>query len=487
MRRGQITVFFSLLLPLLLALMGTTLESARHQVIRSCIERSLVLCEYSFLSEYQKELWENYGVFFLDTGYGTRVESQDRIKRRILGYLRENLLQEMDTGVAGLNLFSVAVSDIQVGGFSRMTDGRGMEFYEQAVAYEKKLWGVDILEAWMKSGEYGRELEEWQDFYETTEAQERHNLEVLRARRLEEEEVDTQDPTAGLRQSGDGLLAMVLSFPEQVSVRTVSLDQVPSKRRLLNGTEGRYDGNQVKDQWFHTYLLEHFANARDVLKEEKTDGGWLLYETEYVLAGKESDQENLKEVVKRLVMLREGANYVYLLTDEGKKQEAYALAALVAGITLMPEIVDVLHQVILLAWAYGESVLDVRGLLQGKRVALAKTRESWKLSLGQLFFLKASLSGFDGVGDTEGLDYEAYLRILATMMGRETKCMRGLDVIEGNLRTTEMGSSLFVDQCVDGLWMKVKLQYPPVFSSLFGKTETEFQELTAERRVSYEW
>ena len=41
----------------------------------------------------------------------------------------------------------------------------------------------------------------------------------------------------------------------------------------------------------------------------------LSYELEYLLCGKESDEKNLKATVNKLLLLREGVNFVYILAD----------------------------------------------------------------------------------------------------------------------------------------------------------------------------
>lgn len=488
MKRGQITVFFSLLLPLLLSLLGAALESACEQAVRSRIQRSLMLCEYSFLSEYQKDLWETYGLFYLDAGYGGQVESQEAMKVRLLDYLRQNLSWEEDKNLRTWTSPPVSVRNIEIHEFSRMTDDGGMGFYEQAVAYTRNLWGMDILDSWLKSEGEMKELMNLEEERSVAEERERRNLDVLRRRRLEAEEIYTEDPTDGIRQTNEGLLSMVVKDAGQLSAKTVSLQEIPSKRGLLAGigSAERFQGNVINDQWFHAYLLEHCVNAKEVLLQEKQEGVWLSYELEYILAGKGNDLENLKAVVNRLLLLREGANYAYLMTDEAKKQEAYVLAAIVAGLTLMPEIVEALQQVILLAWAYGESVIDIRSLLQGGKVALAKTSDSWKLPLAQLFFLRLHLDKYDEGIDENGLDYEGYLRMLLSVMGRQDKCMRGLDVIEGCIRKTQLGKCLYVDQCVDGFSMKAEFGYSSVFSFLAGKRGEE-SVFVSERNIAYEW
>ena len=487
MKRAQITVFMSLLLPLFLAVLGAVLDSAYQQAIRSRIQRSLTLCEYSLLSEYQTDLWERYGLFYLDTAYGEREESEKKVQSRLLTYLKGNLSWKDGEARGAFTPFQTAVCQLEAGDFSRATDGRGQVFYEQAVAFEQDLWGAALLSEWLDCSENARNLEEQESSFQEADQRERNNLEVLRQRRQEEEEEDTQDPTAELVQDRESrLLTMVVAEPSEMSAKAVSLEKVPSVRPLLEGCGpvGHISPGLINDQWFHTYLLERCANAREALQQEQA-GEWLAYELEYILIGKESDRENLEGVVNRLLLIREGVNYAYLMTDSTKQAEAFALAAVIAGITLMPELVEALKQVILLTWAYGESVLDVRGLLQGNQIALIKTGESWKLPLTKLFTLRSHLTEYDGRSDTGEMKYEGYLRLLLTMTGRDKKCMRALDIIEGTLRATEQGRYLYMDQCIDGLTVKAEFSAASLFSGWAGTGGAH--EMTAERRFLYEW
>lgn len=489
MKRAQITVFMSLLLPLLLAVLGAVLESAYQQALRSRVQRSLMLCEYSMLSEYQTDLWRQYGLFYLDTAYGGREESKEKLQARLLTYLSGNLSWKNGETRGAFTPFQTAVCDLQAEEFSRATDHEGMGFYEQAVAFEQDLWGVGALSQWMEHTKDLEILDQQQEEYTKSEEREQRNLEVLRQRRREQEEEDTPNPTEGLLgERESSLLAMVVKNPDKLPVKAVSLQNVPSRRTLLEGRgpEGRFPGGLVNDQWFHTYLLERLTDARELLQGEKEAEGWLGCQLEYILMGKESDRENLEGVVRRLLLLREGANYAYLMTDQGKQAEAYALAALVAGITLMPELIEALQQVILLAWAYGESVLDVRGLLQGSQIVLFKTGETWRLPLSQLFTLRSHLEAYDGKSDEGGLSYEGYLRMFLTMLDRGTKCMRALDVIEGNVRTSDTGRNLYMDQCIDAMTIKAKFQGGSLFSGLTMVRKDGYM-LSGERRFSYEW
>ena len=165
-------------------------------------------------------------------------------------------------------------------------------------------------------------------------------------------------------------------------------------------------------------------------------------------------------------------NYAYLLSDSAKVAECAALAAALVGATMIPGLVEAMKQVLLLAWVFAESVLDVRMLLNGKRTAFFKNNSTWKLSLS--WALEAgALSGFDEQEDPEGLLYQDYLGILLTLTGREHKMMRSLDAIEGVIREQSGGHWFYIDQCTDAFWFRAVC--------------TNGQELTAERWIGYEW
>ena len=67
--------------------------------------------------------------------------------------------------------------------------------------------------------------------------------------------------------------------------------------------------------------------------------------------------------MNKLLLLREGVNFVYILADGEMRHSAELLAAAIAGGA--PGVTTALTAALLAAWAYGESLLDVRILLAG--------------------------------------------------------------------------------------------------------------------------
>ena len=460
-RRGEITVFLSLLLSVVLFFFQALFQSAGYALFRSQLEEALELCEYSVLSEYHRTLWERYELFYLDLGYGGGAEKTAYLNQQAEKYLN-------------LNLKPGKVKALETWDYARATDQRGMAYYEQAVSVMKAKTGASLLDKLVEYAEYGQQAADGGAAYQEADSRESQKLEDLRRRREEEEEKGTPNPADQVEQLKHGsILNLVLQDPGAVSGKRADLAESPSKRTLPEGAgpRGRNEPGVVNDAWFLAYLLEHFSYASAYLTGESESGPWLDYQLEYLIAGEETDIANLEAVCGRLLAIREGMNYAYLLSDSGKVAECTALAAALVGVTLIPGLVEAVKQVLLLAWAFAESVLDVRLLLNGKRVAFQKDAATWKLSLSGALELE-DLSGLDEAEDADGLLYRDYLGILLTLTGREKRILRSLDAIEGVVRETD-GQWFYVDQCIDAFLIRTVVNGG--------------QEYTAERMFCYEW
>ena len=186
------------------------------------------------------------------------------------------------------------------------------------------------------------------------------------------------------------------------------------------------------------------------------DKGWLDYQLEYLIAGKASDQENLSAVAGRILLIREGVNYVFLLTHPELRQKAEALALLLAGVTGNEGIIKSLEQLILLGWAYGESLVEVRQLLGGYELAPVKCTEDWQVSLSDLLPALKDPGRYDVQTHLqEGISYADCLRIFLVPQSAGTLSMRALDIIEGELNCREGCERLHLDHCVDYLTAQV--------------------------------
>lgn len=257
--------------------------------------------------------------------------------------------------------------------------------------------------------------------------------------------------------AGKGMLELVLPEGTVVSVTDLRLSGTPSVQRKTDGgglKEKDRDGDSQSTGFLtgvRTLIQRLIIGEYDIrffkgFKKEMQKGEF--YELEYIIHGKKKDKDNLSGVAARLVAFREGLNLIHILSDSGKRQEARSLALTIVGGTGILPLVSVVAFFIMAVWALGEALLDVRCLLEGKKVPVFKTVSDWKLDLAGLLEMGRSGSLIDGEGggDGSGIDYEGYLRILI-FGGYDTDLVyRMMDVMQIVTARKQPGFSL--ENCV---------------------------------------
>lgn len=479
--KGEITVFLSLSFTLLLSFIFGILESAVIQGSKNLSRIDTDRAIYSVFGEYHQELMEQYHVLGIDLGYRTG------------NYEEENLIQR-------LHYYNSGSTDHQIKGIQYLTDQSGQAFREQVLAYMEQRYGMDLVkkftgitEKWEQTETEESDMEKKTD--EMTDAMERVNDSLdASGSQTEGEDVeegpslpDEENPFRIMQKiKKEGILSVVIPKGKKVSEKSVDLSGQASKRTLKKGY-GTFPTRKGLDQTtekllYNEYLLKTFGYAfrQDSEQSEGMDESgekeWqsdrsdaLAYELEYILQGKGSDKENLESVLFRLFLLRISGNYGCLSKDMGRMAEAEALAVTISALLLMPEAVEALKQMILVAWAGGESVMDLRCLLDGRKVPLVKSADKWVVSLSQLPFLLTDGGSVRGNDSGEGVGYSDYIRMFLFLKSVPEITMRTLDCVEEALHSKHI---LFqADQCVTKLEIQNKIivyknlnyQYPVYF------------------------
>ena len=432
--RGSMTAFLSLIFLLLLSFIGGILEAASLEVSKNYKRANMDIAIHSVFGEFQIDLLEEYNIFALEGTYENGNFSYENIFERLFYY-------------------GSAEADHKMEGIQFLTDQNGVAFLEQVNAYMASKVGLEDMQGLRTQADTWEADQEREAVYERENVSMQQELESVLA---ESEEIlpEEDNPMLGVANiQAIGLLPFLISNQENISDFQVELETLPSKRELRVG-EGSFpkkENSILTTFGLNQYLLEHFQCFTDD-KEE----GW-QYELEYLIAGKASDRENLEAVAGKLVAMRFVPNYAHLLSDATKQLEAETLALSLCAILTVPAVAQIVKQVILLTWAYAESLMDVKSLLANKRVQAVKTAENWQLSIGNL--LKIGTSDFQNEGaDMEGgQDYKDYLRILLYLSGTDKLAMRALDLIEHNLRVGQGLTFFRVDACISK--MKIRSQY----------------------------
>ena len=462
-KRGSITVFLALILSLVTALVCTGIESVRMAAARTQILNGADIGLYSLFGQFDREMLKDYDLFLLDGSCGQGSLDLASVYDNFSSYMKPVLKQN-----------SQKLSVVQ-GGFSAyrlLTDEGGEPFYNQVVQYMKETLGsqgVSLLLDKMKDRkEKTDQAEQAGQQAENGDIIENYDAEMEENNRKNEEALAEaeKNPEGGELEDGDNVTA-----PPQKVVNPISIIRRIRKMGILElvipGNKGVYDGqvqagtllsrrekqkgmpmyepektdtSYTSQILFQQYLMEKLGNYSAPGK------GALKYQTEYILGGKTGDIENLKSVAGRLLLIREGVNMVHLVSDGTKRAQAAGLASAIASAFLIPPATGVIEAAILLCWAFGESILDVRELFDGGKVPLVKSAADWQLSLENLPEL---LNGLDSVrrGSEDGMSYEDYLQVLLLGVSREEKITRAMDMIE--LCVREKGRKNFrMDSCI---------------------------------------
>lgn len=126
--KGSITIFLSLALLFVIALIGSLLESARVTVAGEVALDNSYLAEQNILAEYQRELWNDYHVFFVDVSLLNGEEGAVK--------LANSYMDKMMPGGKGDYLGTTA-SFTSLSFKENMTENNCYFFAKQAAAYMK--------------------------------------------------------------------------------------------------------------------------------------------------------------------------------------------------------------------------------------------------------------------------------------------------------------------------------------------------------------
>lgn len=452
-QRGEITVFLALTLTIMISVLFTVIEAARNNAIQFQSECVADMALQSALAEYNRELLEQYELFFIETGYGSAEAGYILLEQHIQGYMEKNFTAGQDAlGWNVKDLLMLHPEAVTVSAACGAADENGAVLERKAVDYMLYRYGMTELAGMLTESQRDTENTRAHGLLENTmEKKRQQNKRAIDAVDTEVEDKDGKKKKIPVNNPADkvnsrrgsaGILKLVTGG-RAVSETVISQGEYISHRGYEDKDGfllGETPVTGMEDLIFQRYLMEKCGNYT----KQKADS-LLAYQMEYILAGKSSDQENLKAVVNRLLVLRETANFMYIMSDSGKQAEAEALALTLAAVTLFPELKDLIKLSILIAWSYAESVNDVRILLSGGKVPIWKDGSSWKLGLQNA--MKLQLGSESGSSD-KGLSYEAYLHILLAVMDKTDRNLRFMDVIEMDIRKTAGNEKFQIDHCI---------------------------------------
>ncbi len=471
---GYLTVYAALSLSVLLSLFFALLGGVRAHTFQ--LEAQLVadVAADSVLAEYHRELFRQYGMFWVDLSYGTSTPSLQTMNEHLQYYVNANChMEEVFLGdYLYKDYLGMQMEDTAITGIALACDEGGRVFRGRAAEVMLADTGIAFLQqiiGWLETVERYHLLE---SSLEEDKQDADSKIEEMDGQEKQVGEdwitIEAENPTVPIQElKSKGILSLVLKEPEKVSANSVDPESLISHRKIREGiNQGNLGSGKTEDLTDRLLWLEYLMRYCGYWGQPKEEGV-LQYQLEYLIGGKGNDTENLKGVVHRICAVREAANMIYLFSDETKYAGAETTATVIATATFLPELQPVFLMSILLGWAYAESLYDVKCLLEGKEVPLLKSSETWH------YDMDAVLGGIWGNGQggsaeengaengqdgRNGLKYADYLRLLLVLSPLEEQTFRMMDIVEMDVRQTVGNTCFRMDGCADRFVAEISLK-----------------------------
>lgn len=485
-RSGSVTVFTSLFLAVFLLVFQVLLQAVQIAGGRVQAEAGVEEGLYSVFACYDREMLENYHIFMVDGNYGSDHWKLQKMYQTVKNRMEESCEPGKSIiDVCGDNLWKCSDISGSITAYTLLTDDNGAGFQSQAITYMKDTLGIQgiriLLEQyekqkniWEDQEETNADLNQALDAYETAKTKgEEEKKEKEQSNKEDQEEQEEKQEITETEKHAEvpkdfvnpleviqelrkkGVLALVMPKGKTISQAGFEDTDRLSKRTLEKGMGvpcgGSFQESTVEKLLFQAYVMEHLTNF-----SSKDSSDTIQYQVEYVIGGKECDEENLREVVKELLLLREAANMVYLLKSPVRQQEIHEMAWMICGALGLPAIEGVVSLALQAAWAFGESIVDVRQLLEGGNVPLIKTDGSWIVSIENLARLTEVLEERRQQGQ-KGLTYEEYLSMLLLAKKETVKVQRTMETAEQVIRSMDGKNEFRLDHGVVYLQTEMKV------------------------------
>ncbi|MFI3200068.1 MAG: DUF5702 domain-containing protein [Eubacteriales bacterium] len=439
MKKGSITITLSFLVVILLSLFLTILNGIQMRAIEMRTSMILEMGMDSIFAEYNRELLEQYNLFYIDASYGSENRGIDAVSIHLRSMMEKNI--RVPESLSSADLIGFTVEDIEPISYHIASDFDGYSVREQAISYQKDTTGISVIEYILNEFEVMKYFN-------------------LDSRNIKEEQrqLEAQASTSLPSEYGFQINHMLTFFGNELgTISEVELDLTQSTFYRMRDigvykeadipTSSLSVVDMAEEILFQEYLFDHCSYYGNEL-----DKSHLKYQMEYIIAGGSSDAINLNAILTALFAIREVSNFIHLIGDQEKTNIVKVVSTSVAAVLFIPSSEPILRLLLQGIWATYESSLDIKALIKGEKVPLLKSDATWKSDFGEgLSFSPVS----NNQNDSTGLSYKEYLHLLLILTNSDEKVYRFMDVVELDIQQTEYNEKFLMDSCIDYIEMQV--------------------------------
>lgn len=515
---GSITVFLTLIFGVIIAVVTAAFENVRFLTADSYMRAAAEVAAMSVFSEYNLELYQEYGLFayggYDGWGVGTLSEEfLDTISKNLVSEPEDlnvrNIIGLADSGGNYTSLYRIQNIADEISEVESLTDPE--IFYQQIEEFLKNQFISNIADRLMDTYQtisgtcQGESLQQDLD---TTSKYEHGDYEISQETNDSEkgENAKNEEKTAASvpsDQAGgnpletfrkllrDGVLNLVCDVDQlsEETVYPVYTNQEKEDKISIGDSATDLLKNLLKDRdtildssLYETtkkksellcYAQQVFSCYTDT-KEKSYDFG-----IEYLISGAGQERDNLQGVISKLLLLRTVLNYTYVQSDASFQAESLATATEIAGAIGIPPLITAIQQTILLILAVEESCVDITALLEGKSVPIFKDATNFQMTYPEICkvskkvfrtkakkYVKAEETWISG-----SLNYQQYLWIFLSMVSEQTLRLRTFDLIQNDLQK-RFNPTFSLEQCISGMQYQINYEMSFVWNGFLPKGQT---------------
>lgn len=441
MKKAYVTVYFTLVISVSMAFILTLYKGIRENAARSRAREVMQISMDSAFAEYNRYLWENYKLIFVDSGYDSEVNSAILAEDHFTECMNKNFDEGGSAVLGERDLLNLTCRGTEFDKIRFATDQSGAAIKKQATEYMRYKTKIeyisDLYSGLQDYSEKVCDIEEYKELFESSKEKLGDNSQAVYS------EIGMSENQMFIDEDGElsivSFLRLVVSDSSAVSVTEMNKDALYTEREHNEGNYGVTNSiTFLEKALYREYMLEVCSNYLN-----DKPNSCMSYEVEYLISGKTEDDKNLESVVFKILLAREASNLISFENDSIKKGEVNATAIVISGILLNPGLIEPIKALLTAIWVHLESMNDVRAILNGKKRPLIKDRSEWKTGLSF-----SSLFGSDE-DEGKGLGYEDYLRMFLVLESDDTLTDRFINLVELNVRENTDNSSFRMDLCFD--------------------------------------
>ena len=440
---GYVTVFFTASIAIIMSLILGLFVSIRENAIRVKTVSAIDTAMTSVFAEYNKELWKQYGLIFVDSSYMTQSYGMKLSEEHLKECIDRNF-DECRLGlIGGTDLLKLECSQAETMAVCLATDDQAAAIKHQAInlmKYHYKIAYIDRVVDWLKIIE---------DYNLSGGAS---YEEAFSAAGILDSKYGVDYSGWLPSDSGGNNISEDTVWPWSILKRVAGVDNISTIKTDTGTYAGKRDLNkgnlkcEYEESASDFFYLREYALLKCGNYITEKEGSVLKYQSEYLVSGKGSDCDNLASVARRIMVIREAANMITLLSDGDKMNRISIFCTGICAALGIPEATELLETIIIAYWVNLESKADLKIIMNGGKIPLIKDSSQWITGIGS-FILGTDSTDSGG----EGLSYEDYLRIFIYLTGEKKIVLRLTDIIEMDIRNTSGNEYFRLDNCFD-LW-----------------------------------